>query len=136
MMREAVEKYLGDWPEPDAEIWKIRYNCAEATLRAANECYALGLGPMTLKAIAPFGGGFYLERTCGIVSGGLAAIGVMFAQDHPYASARVKEMAKKWVTAFEERFGSSVCEQVKQGRDCRELVRQAAELLDAVLVSE
>jgi len=138
MLRDAIEKYI-DWPLTAEEIKNtvIKYNCAEAILSAANDYYGLGLDDKTIKAIAPFGGGFYLEKTCGFVSGGLAAIGVMFATDEiPYANPKVIEMAQKWVKAFEERFGDTECKVLKDQWFCRELGFEVADLFESVVGSQ
>jgi len=68
MLKDEAVKYVKDWPETHT------YVCSEATLRAANDYYRLGLEDDALKLAAAFGGGMYSEETCGIVIGGCMAI--------------------------------------------------------------
>lgn len=137
MLKKMIEKYV-DWPmtAEEAESKVIEYNCAEAMLNAANDYYHLGLDSKAFKAIAPFGGGFYLEKTCGFVTGGLAAIGVLYAtDDKPYANPQLIEMGQKWVQAFSDKFGDSECSIVKQGRICKYFAVEAAELFESLVGS-
>lgn len=132
MLVDVIKKYT-DWPTEKGAT--KMYNCAEAMLNAANDYYGLGLDEKALKAIVPFGGGFFMENTCGLVTGGLAAIGVLLASgDHPYANAALIETTKKWVSAFEEKFGSCGCKALKEGREgCKELASDAAALFESVV---
>lgn len=134
MLQDAILKYT-DWPKEKGAT--KMYNCAEAMLNAANDYYSLGLDEKALRAIAPFGGGFFMENSCGLVTGGLATIGVMFAsEDHPYANPKLIETTKHWVTAFEDKFGTCGCKELKEGREgCKELASDAAALFETVVGS-
>lgn len=103
-----IEKNYGE--EKDL----YHHNCAETLLLAANQKYNLGLDRKTIKAITPFGGGINCERTCGALSGSIAAIGVMFTEDKPTLNTEMKEITKKFLEIFEEEFGSIECSYIKK----------------------
>ncbi|MDT8337081.1 MAG: C-GCAxxG-C-C family (seleno)protein [Candidatus Izemoplasmatales bacterium] len=54
------------------------YNCAETILRISNEEFHLDLDESVLKIMAGFGGGMYQESTCGVVTGGIAVLSLVF----------------------------------------------------------
>lgn len=56
------------------------YNCAEVILYAANDYYGLEANSLVLKMIEPFGSGMNSRKACGALTGGVAAIGLMYAK--------------------------------------------------------
>ena len=114
------------------------YNCAEILLNASNDYYKLGIDPKFLKAIVPFGGGFYSEKTCGALTGGIAALGLLFAEEKPTNNEKLKEITKKWVEVFEKEFSSLDCKEIKplhrdEIRGCAPVMTRSAELLEGVI---
>jgi len=110
-------------------------------LGACNQLYNLELDRKILKAIVPFGGGFYSENACGLLTAGIATLGIMFAEDKPTLNEKVKQMTKKWVKAFEEEFGNTNCAQIKvvhrdKVKGCQPVMIRAAELFEEVVGKE
>ena len=54
------------------------FNCAETMVYSANEYYQLELSEDALKMAAGFGGGMFEKHLCGIVSGAICVLGIMF----------------------------------------------------------
>lgn len=53
-------------------------------------------------------------NTCGILTGGIAAIGAIFAEDMPSLNHTMKEATIHWTEQFENRFKNTNCTQIKQ----------------------
>jgi len=129
MLKEKAAKYYSE----DNDL-----NCAESMLYAANEAYALGLDRKGLDTMASFGGGMAVEGVCGALTGGLAALGVMFTGDKSLDSKTRREIVTAFYEAFEERLGCDHCKRIKEAfRDdtfgCREVVKHSAEILEKVI---
>ena len=80
----------------------------------------------------------YDGNTCGILTGGIAAIGAIFAEDMPSLNHTMKEATKHWTEQFENRFKNTNCTQIKQlnqigNEGCAHLILQAADLLQQVI---
>jgi len=56
------------------------YNCAETILQAANLDFNLELEIKTIKLMSGFGGGMFEEDLCGVVSGGIASLSLIFSR--------------------------------------------------------
>jgi C_GCAxxG_C_C family probable redox protein len=138
MLREKAEKYVESEFAHGDEHKLYHYNCAETLINSCNDEYCLGLDEKALKMMVPFGGGFYCEKACGVLTGALAAIGVMYAEDKPTENVNAKTLAQKWVEAFEKEFGSTECAQVKRDhkhetKKCAPVMIRGAELFEKVL---
>lgn len=105
MLVETMKKYYDK---------KYDLNCAECILTAANEEYNLNLPKKAIKSMAAFGGGMGIGSVCGAITGAIAAIGIMFAEDRGHASPQVKEMTVKFINNFNEKLGSMDCLQLKE----------------------
>lgn len=133
-------------------LFEEGYNCAQSVFLAFADLH--GIDERTAAALSSsFGGGMgRLREVCGAVSGMFMTAGVLYGYDDPKAKeekaehyARIQELA----AAFEKENGSIVCRellglQVKkeaptpeartkeyyQKRPCRELVGDAAEILE------
>lgn len=137
-LRDMALEYINSEKKHGEERSLYHYNCAEVLLNACNDYYNLGAGANTLKAIIPFGGGMGSESTCGILTGAVAALGLMFAEEKPSTNNKVKEITNRWVTAFEKEFGDINCKELKEShRDpesgCKLLILDAAELLESII---
>jgi C_GCAxxG_C_C family probable redox protein len=140
-MFDSVCKFL-EIPDnlSEEEAMLYHYNCAEAVLHAANEKYQLNLSEDTLNAIIPFGGGMSCRRTCGIISGGLATIGVMFGGQKPYDQTKVREIAKEYVDWFISTYGSCECPYIIMMKadpspdiKCKPIIKQGCQQLEKII---
>lgn len=114
------------------------FNCAEAMLRAANEAYDLGLGEQALRVASPFGGGMGYEGSCGALTGGLMALGVLRGTAVAHQDPELGRLRDEFVQRFRERFGSVSCNEIKPvhrtpERGCSSAVEIAAEILEELL---
>lgn len=133
-------------------LFEDGYNCAQSVFLAFSDMH--GIDERTAAALSSsFGGGMgRLREVCGAVSGMFLTLGVLYGYDDPKAKeekaehyARIQELA----AAFEKENGSIVCRELLglrvkkeaptpeartkeyyQKRPCRELVGDAAEILE------
>ena len=138
MLKNNVKKYTEHELQHGSERKLYHYNCAEAILRGANDYYGLGLDNKALKMIAPFGGGMNTGNTCGILTGGLAVIGVLFTEDMPSSNDKMKEVTRHWIAAFESEFKNTNCQLIKQlnqigNEGCANLILEGADILEKVV---
>lgn len=141
MLKDEARKYIESELKYGEQRKLYNYNCAETLLNACNDYYKLGLDKKTFKAIVPFGGGFYSEKACGVLTGGIAALGVMYSEDKPTDNNKVKEITQQWVKAFEEEFSHSDCKEIKPiyrnpETGCTNVILRAAELLESIIESK
>lgn len=137
-LKDVALKYINlekDYGE-DSKLY--HYNCAEVLLNSANDYYNLGANAKVLKAIIPFGGGMYAEKSCGALTGGLAALGLMFGEEKPTNNEKLKEIANQWVLSFEKKFGHTDCKELKKEYQdpesgCKLLMLEAADLLESLI---
>ena len=61
-------------------------NCAESTLRVADEKYHLGIGAEEVKLVSAFGAGMGCGKTCGALCGALAVIGKLMVDKRAHAT--------------------------------------------------
>lgn len=139
MTKDKILKYF-KLPEGLTEEEKplYRYNCAEAILHAAGEEYELNLPEALLNAIIPFGGGMSSRRTCGIVGGAVAVIGVLFGAQKPSDQQRVRSVANEFVERFIQEFGSEQCTYLLMMKSpteekCRPIILRGCDILDEVI---
>ena len=114
------------------------YNCAEVLLNACNDYYKLNVSEEMLKAVIPFGGGMCSESTCGILTGSLMALGLIFAENKPTNNDKVKSVTKEWLNIFENKFGNINCKELKENHrhpefGCKTIILEASELLEQVI---
>ncbi|MBF0283737.1 MAG: C_GCAxxG_C_C family protein [Magnetococcales bacterium] len=98
-----------------------QFSCAEALVRAFAEVFASHrFDPVAVTRLAtPFNGGFSeLKRTCGVLTGGLLAIGMVAGRDQP-ADEDAKQEAYTLAQIFHRRFMDQV-----QTESCAELLTQ------------
>lgn len=137
IINELIERELKYGDKKDL----FHCNCAEILLMSANEKYSLKLDDKTIKAVTPFGGGIYSERTCGALCGSVAAIGVLFAENKPTSNKIMKEKTKELVKSFEEEFGSLECSYIKKHHrstteGCKYVEIKAGEILEKIIESD
>lgn len=116
-------------------------NCAESILYAANEEYGLNLEKNALLTMAAFGGGMGVEEACGAMTGGLAALGILFVKEYAHESDRIKRLSKEFIDGFKEKLGTDNCKKLKDMyrediNKCEYIVVCAAEVLDEIVHKE
>lgn len=107
-------------------------NCAVSLLLAANDVYGLGLNGGEAKLFAGFGGGLQCGRTCGTLSGSIAALSQKYAGREDF-----KAICGGFVEAFQQAMG---CESIDcavlqekyktENERCLATVRIAAKTLE------
>ena len=122
-----------------AKYYKMGYNCAEATVRAGNEFYNLGLCEHDMRMMAGFGGGFFTKDICGVLSGAVAAISCRYVETKAHDNQdEIKAVVQKMMKRFEEIMGSRLCAEVKEKyytveAKCCGTVERGAEVLELVI---
>lgn len=129
MLKEKVKKYYGK---------SFNLNCAETIIYAANEEYNLNLGADALKMMASFGGGMGIESICGVITGSLSVLGIMFVKEKAHESDLIKNLSKEFFQRFEAEFETKNCYELKakyRNDDirCSRMVYKAADILDEII---
>ncbi|MEG0804634.1 MAG: C-GCAxxG-C-C family (seleno)protein, partial [Pygmaiobacter sp.] len=125
MLKERAKQfYLGE-----------NRNCAEAILLAANEAYALGLDPESIKLVGGFGGGMGCGSVCGALSGAIAALGKRNIATTAHETAGFQDTCAELVSRFRQELGALDCTELtvrykKDTTRCLAVVERAAELLE------
>ncbi len=114
------------------------YNCAEGTLKAADEALGFELSPDGLKIIGAFGGGMASGSTCGALAGSVAAIGQALIKDRAHEAPALREACKGYVEKFRNEFGSLDCAELRPkyavpGDKCMAIVGKNSEMLEAYI---
>lgn len=115
------------------------YNCAEAMLLAGNEYYNLDLNPDTFKVMAGFGGGVDVEDLCGVVSGSVALLGIIFVDKRAYESQEIKEITEDFVESFRRELKTLNCKMLKdmyreEDAKCSSVVEAGGRVLEEVII--
>ncbi len=130
MLVDNVRKYYN-------KIYDL--NCAECMLTAANEEYDLDLPKKAIKSMAAFGGGMGIGSVCGAITGAIAAIGIMFAEDRGHASPQVKEITIKLISRINEKMELIDCIPLKEKyfnndeERCLKIMEICAKELDIII---
>lgn len=137
-LKEVASRYIQSENKYGEDKNLYHYNCAEVILNACNDYYKLEADPKLLKSIVPFGGGMYSEITCGALTGGVAAIGLMFAEEKPTTNDKLKSITQKWILEFETQFANLNCDKLKEDHreaetGCENLILQSADLLESII---
>jgi C_GCAxxG_C_C family probable redox protein len=133
MLLDKVKKYY------NKDVYDL--NCAETIVYASNEEYNLNLNAYSLKGAAAFGGGMAIEDMCGVVTGALLILGMMFTQERAHESDRIKNLTIEFITRFSEVFGTTNCRQLKTDyrsdeERCSKMVNEGAIILDEIVTRE
>ena len=131
MLKETVKKYRTE---------EYDLNCAESIMYAANEEYNLNLSQQTLKVMAGFGGGMATGDVCGIITGSIGVIGIMFTEVSGHKSPIVKEMAKEFIERFKKKLGYIKCVDLKKEyinvKRCTLMIEIGTEILEDIILKE
>ena len=83
------------------------FNCAETILLLSIEEYDLPVKKDQVRILKGFGGGMYKERTCGVVTGGIAVLSLLYDSEH------LKNKVIKFQDLVQEHFKSLDCDKIK-----------------------
>ena len=127
MLKDLAQKYYNQG-----------FNCAESIIRAGNEYYGLGLDEKACKMTAAFGGGMQVGDVCGALTGSACVVSSRYVAGSAHGSADLHPVMVKLVRAFQDRFSSRLCREIKPkffNKDvhCQNTVTLAAEVLENVL---
>ena len=141
--------------EQTVEKFDKGFNCSQAVL--STYCEQFGLDYKTaLKIATGFGGGMHINGTCGAVTGAFMVLGLKYGNTEQNKDAKEKTYRKvvQYANRFSKRNGSVKChdllgcdittfEGVQKAREkglfstiCPKLVRDAAEILEEMLIEE
>lgn len=120
---------------------KYDLNCAETMIYAANEEYNLNLDKNTFKTMAAFGGGMAIESVCGVITGAISVLGIIFTIDRGHESTRVKELTAEFINRFNEKCETINCDKLKllHRNDevrCTYMIDAGAVILDDIIKRE
>lgn len=112
--------------------WNQDWNCAETTLRVLSEVFGVDLDPQVLAAAVGMHGAGGYRAQCGLVEGALMFTGLL-GKERGIPQDAIVEACRDFAEAFEERFGSLLCRDLRpEGFSpdnpphlCEELTRQA-----------
>ena len=125
-------------PKYRAEEYDL--NCAESIMYAANEEYNLNLSKETLKVMSGFGGGMAIGDVCGVITGSVAVIGIMFTEVSGHKSPKVRGMTKEFINRFKEKLESIKCADLKREyvniKKCTLMIEAGADILEDIILKE
>lgn len=132
MLKDMTEKYYSE---------KYNLNCAETIIYAANEEYDMKLDKKALKTMAAFGGGMGIESVCGVISGSLATLGILFTKKSAHESEKNKKLAQEFFEKFKGKLNNIMCKELKECHRndktrCSIMVETAADILDEIIKRE
>jgi len=131
MLIETVIKYRTE---------ECDLNCAESIMYAANEEYNLNLSEETLKVMAGFGGGMTTGDICGVITGAVGVIGIMFTEVRGHKSPIVRECTREFIKEFKEKMAYTKCVDLKKEykdiKKCTLMIETGAEILDNIIRKE
>ena len=90
------------------------YNCAETTLRLANEYYKLNITEDDLKLVAGFGGGFGCGMTCGNLCADIAVLSKIYVEKKAHEGKTIGRLCKMFVSEFKKKFNGTSCAYIKK----------------------
>ncbi len=128
MLKDLIGKYYFDG----------NYNCAETMIRAANEYYNLGLHDHDMIMMGVFGAGIQTGNTCGAVLSAASVLSMKYVEAKAHESADIKPVTQKLMRAFKERYGSTLCKDIKPqsfqpGIRCKKTIEDACDILEQVI---
>ncbi|MGL4731432.1 MAG: C-GCAxxG-C-C family (seleno)protein [Clostridium sp.] len=129
MLTDMVKKYYTE---------EYDLNCAETIMYAANEEYGLELSHQTLKTMAAFGGGMGVESTCGVITGSIAVLGVMFTKERAHESDKIKLLTQEYIDRFVGELKTEGCARLKaryrtDDERCISIVLKGADILEDII---
>ncbi|WP_304152804.1 C-GCAxxG-C-C family (seleno)protein [Megamonas hypermegale] len=121
-----------------AKYYQQGYNCAETIIRAGNEYYNLRLDENAFRITGAFGGGLQVGDVCGALTGSACVVSAKYIETKAHDCPDLKPLMLKLVRAFQTRFSSRLCAQIKakfhnKEVRCLNTVTLAAEVLEQVI---
>lgn len=128
MLKDCIGKYYLDG----------NYNCAETILRAANDYYGLELHDRDMIMVGAYGAGIQTGSTCGAVLGAVAVLSMKYIEAKAHESEDIKPVVQKLMGKFNEKFGSTLCKDIKaqvftQEIRCRKTIEIACDILEETI---
>lgn len=128
MLKDYIAKYY----------FEQNYNCAETILRAANEYYNLQLGDRDMIMVGAYGAGIQCGNTCGAVLSAAAVLSMKYVEAKAHESADIKPVVNKMMRKFNEKYGSTLCKDIKAQSfkpeyRCKMTVETACDILEETI---
>lgn len=128
MLRDYYSKYY----------LEQNYNCAEAVLRAANDYYGLGLHDTDMILVGAYGAGIQCGSSCGAVLAAAAVLSMKYVVAKAHESQDIKPVVVKLMRKFNEKYGSTLCKDIKPQSfkpeyRCQMTVETACDVLEATI---
>jgi len=116
MVTKTKEEIYEDLDRKVIENLTLCGNCAQTTFLTLQEQFDLEDGAI-LKALTPFPGIALRGETCGAVTGGLMALGLIYGRDKENLNdwqAYLKSLppTRRFCRRFEEELGSTMCDHI------------------------
>lgn len=129
-MDQLIRKYR------NKELYNL--NCAEAILYSANEYYNLNLSSDALKLVAGFGGGIKERHLCGIISGAVAVLSILFKDKYINEDSLLDLTLSQFKEQFRDKYTSIDCSYLKDNHTdeiegCNYIIYNAADILKSVI---
>lgn len=114
------------------------YNCAETILHAANDYYNLGLHDRDMILVAGFGAGMQTGNTCGTLLSAISILSMKYVEAKAHESADIREVSTLLTRKFKEKFGSTLCKEIKPKFfapeiRCKNTVDAACDIIEEVI---
>jgi len=115
------------------------YSCSEATLRAANENFDLGLNEDSLRLMAGFSGGMYIGGLCGINSASVAVLSHLLTEGVAHQSPKLKPAIQEYYERYNEVYSSNQCSVLKEKfateeDGCNDLIVESSKILEEIIL--
>lgn len=129
-MNQLIRKYR------NKDLYSL--NCAEAILYASNEYYNLNLSSDALKMVTGFGGGLREEHLCGIISGAVAVLSILFKDKTLGEESLLNIALSEFKQTFRNKYESIDCCYLKEhhtdvDEGCNYIIYEAAEMLQQTI---
>ena len=114
------------------------YNCAEAILRAGNIYYNLGLHDKDMTMVGAYGAGIQSGNTCGAVLAAVAILSLKYVEAKAHESADIRPVVQRLMSKFNERYGSTLCKDIKPQSfkpeyRCQKTIEAACDILEETI---
>jgi len=130
-MREIIEGLIKE---------EKGYNCAELILRCCDEKFKLNLTEEALKSVEGFGGGMGVGSTCGIITGAIVAITIMYNGEKYVTNKELEDLIKSLYNQIKKELKDDSCTKLleinkKDGRSCWEMITYSGEVLEKFILN-
>ncbi len=129
-MKKLVQKYR------NKDLFSL--NCAEAILYAANEHYNLDLSEKALKLVSGFGGGVKEGHLCGIISGSVAVLSILFKGKELNEEDLLTITVNEFNAKFKQKYNKLDCDYLiehykEEELGCNNIIFTSSEILQDVI---